>query len=218
MVIGCMADMSQDLDSGSGVYAMTESGSQRVSEITDFKSAEAFAKKQGYYDESRCHTYLKGGEPVWFSGSYGSEGEAGQAYGSIVKRSIGGRDVFLYHQKGMTTYQGMNPPGLAAMSGESRWDLSRYQRLLADIAFGRGSAHGPQYQRVEGEVIGQLSGGTAGGSVAYGEALKLTLVNNQTQTKTIIIFVKNQGPRMMEFREQGSVAGTAKVYIGSTQN
>jgi hypothetical protein len=112
----------------------------------------------------------------------------------------------------------MLPPGLGTFRGESRWDLGRYQRVLADIAFGRNSINGPQYDRIEGEIINQLKGGTAGGSVTYGQALKLTLSNQKTQTKTIIVFVKNQGPRMMEFREQGSVAGTAKVYIGSSQN
>lgn len=216
VVIGCMSDINQDLDGASEVFSMTESGAQRVGEITDFKSAESYSKKMGYYDEARCHTYLRGGEPLWYSGSYGNGGEAGQGYGSVVKRSVAGRDMFLFQQKGITTAQAMLPPGLSAMSGESRWDLGRYQRLLADIAFGRNSINGPQYQKVEGEIIDQLNGGTARGNVSYGQALKLTLTNNQTQTQTIIIFVKNQGPRMMEFRELGSVAGTAKVYIGSS--
>ena len=118
----------------------------------------------------------------------------------------------------MTTTQAMLPPGLSAMQGESRWEMARYQRILADTAFGRGSINGPRYQSITGEVVNQLTGGTAGGQVTYGNALKLTLTNSQTGTQTVIIFVKNQGPRIMEFREssRSSTGGTAKVYIGSS--
>jgi hypothetical protein len=217
--LGCVSSLqSESLDEGSGVFSLNHSQGQRVVEITDFKSAEAYAKKMGFYSDAKCNSYLKGGEQVWYSGSYGEEGEAGQAYGSLVKKNIAGRDTFWFVQKGITTTQGMFPPGLSTFSGESRWELGRYQRILADIAFGRESNPGSRYSSISGEVVGQLSGGTAGGQVTYGNALKLTLSNSQTGTQTVIIFVKDQGPRIMEFRESSrfGVGGTAKVYIGSS--
>lgn len=217
--IGCMSGLQgESAGEDYGVFALNHSAGQMVPEITDFKSAETYAKKMGYYDELKCNSYLKGGEQVWYSGSYGEEGEAGQAYGSLVKKNVGGRDTFWFVQKGLTTTQAMFPPGLASITGESRWELGRYQRILADIAFGRESNPGSRYSSITGEIVGQLSGGTAGGQVNYGNALKLSLSNPQAGTRTIIIFVKDQGPRIMEFRESSrfGVGGTAKVYIGSS--
>ena len=86
--LGCMSTMEDPFDEGAyGLFALQTSAGQRVAEITDFKSAEAYAKKMGYYDEALCNTYLRGGEQVWYSGSYGTEGEAGRLMVPSSKRT-----------------------------------------------------------------------------------------------------------------------------------
>lgn len=188
---------------------MSESNSTALTEVTDFRSAETYALQNGYYDGQFCKTYLKGGEGVWFSASY-EMGEAGQAYGALEKDG----DQLFFNQAGMTTSQAMVAPGLSGWDGRSLWEFNRYFKTVCSVAFGKGR-NGPDYTSIKAEKV-SIQGGTAGGSVSYQDALKLSLGKSSSDGRTdvVMIFVKNLGPRVIEFRETIMPAGTAKVYIG----
>lgn len=192
----------------SRVYEMSESGNQALSDVSDFASAERYALQNGYYDGSFCSSYLKGGEKVYFSASY-DDGEAGQAYGHL--EADGGK--FWFNQEGMPTSQAMFAPGLGAFEGRSLWEFKRYFHTICSVAFGKGRS-GPDYTSIKAEKI-SMTGGTAGGEVAYQDALKLSLgkTSDGGKTDVVMVFVKGLGPRVVEFRETNMPAGTAKVYI-----
>lgn len=202
---------NQSEEPQSSVYALNESGNQAIAEVTDFKSAEAYAKTNGYFDGGDCSSNVKGGEKVWYSASY-DFGEAGQAFGDL---QADGNKVF-FNQKGMPTTQAMFAPGLGGFDGKSLWEFKRYFKTLCSVAFGKGRS-GADYQSIKAEKI-NMTGGTAGGNVAYQDALKLSLHKsaNGGKTDVIIILVKGLGPRVMEFRETSMPAGTSKVYIDGT--
>jgi hypothetical protein len=199
--------VSQDEWTNSTTYEMSESSKAAISEITDFKSAEAYALANGYYDGQFCKTYLKGGEKVWFSASY-DFGEAGQAYGNLEQD---GSKLF-FVQQGNPTNQMMVGPGVGGFTGKSLWEFNRYFKTVCSIAFGKGRS--PDYDSIRAEMV-SMTGGTAGGNVNYSDALKLSLhrSSNGGKTDVIMIFVKGLGPRVVEFRETNMPAGTSKVYI-----
>lgn len=205
---GVMGKKSSGND-GAEVYEMTESSSLALSEVSDAKTAETYALQNGYYDGQFCKTYLKGGEGVWFSASY-DQGEAGQAYGALEKDG----DKLFFNQHGMSTGQAMFAPGLGAWEGKSLWEFNRYFKTICSVAFGKGRA-GNEYDSVKAEKV-SIEGGTAGGSVAYQDALKLSLGKRTSggRTDVVMIFAKGLGPRVVEFRETNMPAGTSKVYIG----
>lgn len=194
--------------SSSSVYEMSESATVPVSEITDFRSAETYALANGYYDGKFCKSYLSGGEKVWFSASY-DFGEAGQAAGVLEKDG----DKVFFNQQGNTTTQMMVGPGVGAFTGRSLWEFNRYFKMVCSIAFGKGR-NGPDYTSIKAEKV-SMTGGTAGGSVSYQDALKLSLqkTTNGGKSDVVMIFVKGLGPRVVEFRETNMPAGTSKVYI-----
>ncbi len=205
----CSPGVLKSKDSGAQLYEMTESGTTSLAEVTDFKSAETYALANGYYDGQFCKSYLKGGEGVWFSASY-EMGEAGQAYGALEKDG----DKLFFNQAGMTTGQAMFAPGLGDFEGKSLWEFNRYFKTVCSVAFGKGRG-GADYASIKAEKV-SIEGGTAGGTVAYQDALKLSLAKSTDggHTDVVMIFVKNLGPRVVEFRETNMPAGTSKVYIG----
>lgn len=202
---GCSSPASQ---SDSQLYDIQIQSRQPIVEISDFSSAKSYAVQNGYYNGRLCGSYLKGGEKVWYSASYG-QGEAGQAFGELAADG----DKLFFVQQGMPTHQLMLAPGLAGFSGKSLWEFKRYFNTVCSVAFGQG-ARGPDYQSIKAEKI-SMSGGTAGGSVAWQDALQISLRSSGHGgiSETVIIFAKGLGPRVVEFSENTMPAGTAKVYI-----
>lgn len=204
----CTQNDKANQNQGARALEMQESDTVELSDVTDWKSAEAYALQEGYYDGKLCQTYLKGGEKVYYSASY-DNGEAGQAFGEL--QADGGKHWFV--QEGMQTTQAMFAPGLGEFEGRSLWEFNRYFKLMCSVAFGKGLM-GPDYDSVSAAKT-NMTGGTAGGSVRYDDALKITLKKSTYGGKTdvTIIFAKGKGPRVMEFSETNMPSGTAKVYI-----
>lgn len=217
-LVSPVACSPSDLDgssSGSQLFELTTSNVQPITGLTDWSSLASYAQTNGYYDARQPSATLQGGEKVYFSASY-NDGEAGQAHGSIARTAgRGGKDRFTYVQEGNPTTQAMLPPGLGQFTGQSLWNMGRFVETMASVALGRGVG-GPDYPNVKAETV-SLEGGTAGGHVAYTQALKVTLSGSWSggQSEAIIIFVKGLGPRIMEFRETNMPSGTTKVYIAN---
>jgi hypothetical protein len=182
--------------------------------VTDWASLRSYVVQEGYVGS------LSGNERVYYSASYGdgqgSADEAGQAYGHLVAEAgRNGRQRFMFVQDEMVTTQALFPPGLGGFEGKSRWDVGRFVELAQSVALGEGR-NGPDYPNMRAEKV-SVQGGTAGGSVGYDDAIKVSLSGawGGGKTNTIIIFAKGLGPRIIEFRETNMPSGTAKVYIDS---
>lgn len=160
---------------------------------------------------------LADGVEVYFAASYGTEGEAGQARGRLTARN----DGLYFVQEANPTGQLMLAPGQIFSKGDdSLWEFGSYMQLLTDVArdsLAKGSGRYAMYDQVELSRV-SFDGGTAQRHVRYDDAVEVSLQATSAAgvtTNTLIYFLEGRGPVAMEFRENGAVGGTFKMYVGS---
>lgn len=152
---------------------------------------------------------------VMFSASYGIGGEAGQASGTVVARDGG----FWFEPGRNPTSQLLLAPGESFDGGGgSSWELGAYLQLAGRVA-ASSLAHAGDgfdlYQDAKASLV-SFTGGTAGKSVRYDDALEVALKSRNAagvETETLVYAVPGKGPVALELREGGAVGGTFKVYV-----
>lgn len=182
--------------------------------VDSYTTLRTYANNNDYY----FGVQLREGMKVYYSASYGVGGEAGQAEGTIVERN--GR--FWFKQRSNPTGQLLLPPGLPLNSGSdiSMWDVGAYMDLINRVAFSEpnkaSKSATPVYSKPAAAIV-DFVGGTAGKSVSYTDALEVVFTKNtfnRSKSESRIYYSKGIGPVALEFREDSSVGGTFKFYLG----
>ncbi len=200
------------------LFASTSSNERALS-VSNHQQVREYAQANGF-----AAVNWRAGMNVYYSASYGTDGEAGQAHGSLVADGSN----FWFSQRDNTTTQMLLPPGRAHSTngggnGRSLWNFTTYANLIQQVAFGSSTASGlgltdtPMYSGVSAALV-DFTGGTAGGSTTYSNALRVTLKQSNrdgSQTDVKVFFAKDIGPVALEFSENGAVGGRFTYYVNA---
>jgi hypothetical protein len=202
-------------DQGRPILPVKIDVSKRVPvNIDSYTMLRTYANNNDYYFSVK----LKEGMKVYYSASYGVGGEAGQAEGVIVEKN----GKFVFKQRNNPTNQLLLPPGLPFNSSDqtSMWDVGAYMELINRVAFSEpnmASKSATQIYAKPNAAIVDFVGGTAGKSVSYKDALEVVFTKsdfNRAKAESKFYYSKGIGPVALEFREDSSVGGTFKFYLG----
>lgn len=213
--VGCGVNTPNIKEFGKGMsFAMDISNRKPISNAANTSASDIV--NVGMRDHYAA-VGIKEGAEVAFSAAYGTEGEAGQSRGVVV-RQWGG---LYYKPESNPTSQLLLPPGLPFNSSEtvSRWELTGYATLAKTIAFGQNSyTNGKHttYDNVSAAKV-DFEAGTAGASFRYSDALEVVMSKESvgdTKSEVAMYFARDIGLVALEFRESGLVSGVFKVYFG----
>lgn len=210
-----LADDTDFDDQGRPILPVKIDVSKRVPvNVESYTMLRTYANNNDYYFSVK----LKEGMKVYYSASYGVGGEAGQAEGVIVERN----GKFLFKQRSNPTSQLLLPPGLPFNSSDktSMWDVGQYMELINRVAFSEPNSASKSATLVYAKpaaAIVDFVGGTAGKSVSYKDALEVVFTKtgmSRAKAESKFYYSKGIGPVALEFREDSSVGGTFKFYLG----
>ena len=200
----------------SQVLSMTFNGRSDLN-LSSSVDIMTYLKENGFY----AFESAKPGTQIYYSTSYetddkqSSAAEAGQESGTLGNRN--GASMF-EHGENNTTQLLLCPGWSGGMngSGSCLWRFDGplgYLQLIYDVATASAStrANGihPGYQAIK-VSRGEMTGGTAGGSVSYPDVVEVSLTGGETATD--LYFAKGIGPVAVESRGNEMPAGTYKFY------